>query len=518
MAAHPRPWLQVVKDNVPSRLVLVALATRLLLYGNIRVLYPLKNFIAEDWGISSTEMNNILAAGELSSIGAGVVGSLGDRYGNRAVALGSWAMVVIFSCIVLCPPSLELEMVARIISSLFATVFMVATQSAVVAETDPSKMGFVTGISESGWGFSILALVPILTVIYESGGWRAMWGTLCGLMIPICFELWFKFPEDDRFLKQKELEDADQKSLEDEQVEEGIAKEDDSVSHTSSNDEREMKSSLATSSRRKHTIDGQVSSASNKFTWARFKESSYYASFTPGPVMFNLSSLILNIGHNLMFLAFTDWASIYYDVDAESMGVASFGIGAAELAGDICVILFSGRIGLLNTIYIAGTLFAIAMGMFILAADHSFGAGVALAAILFMPGEAMIVSQIALAESYVVEKHRTTMLAMNYQCHFLGRAIGAFIADAIWNRGEVFSSGLLGVCSAVIAVLLQFFSAYYIPSTSEEEIEDLDGEDKAEAEGNALELPEDNLDQVGIAEDTPADATNNTSIKKMAVV
>lgn len=471
----------------------MALASRLLLYGNIRVLYPLKNFIAEDWGISSTEMNNILAAGELSSIGAGVVGSLGDIYGHRVMALGSWGMALVFCCLVLCPPSLELEMVARVISSLFGTVFMVATQSAVVAETEQSQLGYVTGISESGWSISILALVPILTVIYENGGWRAMWGTLCILMVPLCFELYFKFPQDERMVKDKESSminvmssSSEAPALKEKNIlDTSETNEDHVMSNYGGNDsfagnkeivpmEREninpRISEAKDNSTRKMELqsseNGQPPNTPQKMTWAWFKESSYYAVFMPGPTMFNLSSLVLNIGHNLMFLAFTDWAFIYYNVDAESMGVASFGIGAAELAGDLFVIFFSGRLGLLNTIYITCVFFAIAIGMFILAAEHSFGAGVALAAILFLPGESIIVAQIALAESYVVEKHRTTMLAMNYQCHFLGRAIGAFIADSIWNRGEVFSSGLLGVASTVVALLLQFFSSFYIPKPS----------------------------------------------------
>jgi len=445
-AANSKTWMQVFKDHVPSRLVFVSLITRLLLYGNIRVLYPLKNFIAEDWGLTSAEMNNILAAGELSSIGAGIVGSLGDVYGNRIIALGSWAMTVIFTCIVLCPPSLELDMIARIISSLFATVFIVVSQSAVVAETDPRQMGFVTGISESGWGFSILALVPILTVIYEHAGWRAMWSTLCALMVPLCFELWFKFPEDDRISKQKICHNKTEIQV----IEQG---ENIAPSRESSECNIVIQDSTKVG----------ISNSKMELALMKLKTSSYRAVFMPGPLMFNLSSMILNIGHNLMFLAFTNWASIYHYVDAESMGVASFGIGAAELAGIMCVVCFSSRLGLLNTIYIAGTSFAVAIGMFILAADHSFSAGVAVAAILFLPGESMIVSQIALAEIYVPQHQRTTMLAMNFQFHFLGRAIGAFVAEPIWSKGEVLSSGLLGVSAAVVAVLLQFFSSCYIP-------------------------------------------------------
>lgn len=446
--------LRALRTKKPSRLVYLALLTRVLLYGNIRVLYPLKNFLAQDWGVAEKDMNYILAAGELSSVGAGLVGSLGDRYGNRALAIAAWSMVFIFSCLVLCPPSLPLLFIARIISSLFATVFMVATQSAVVEQTDPNELGFATGVAETGWAFATLALVPILSVIYEYTEWRTMWGILCGLMLPIFVELWYKFPDDLRINRR----DGN-----------GEVSENKFVEHNESRDYNNA-SSLPCERQSGTTIRRSGLFQMNKLSWAYFRTTSIYACvFSIGPLMFNLSSLVLNIGHNLMFLAFTDWALKYYNVNAENMGAATFAIGAAELAGDMWVIFISDRIGLPATIKISSLFFALAIGMFILAARHSYAAGVALAAIIYLPGEAAFVAQIALAESFVPDHQRTTMLAMNYQCHFLGRAVGAFIADSIWSHGEVFSSGLLGVGTGVLTFLLQVLSERYIPANDVQE-------------------------------------------------
>ncbi|GBG31587.1 Hypothetical Protein FCC1311_078122 [Hondaea fermentalgiana] len=447
-----------------SRFVLVTLLEKLLVYTSVRVVYPLVNYLGDDWGLTREEMGYVLAAGEVAAIPAGLIAAMGDRVGNRVVAISAWYVFLAGSLMILAPSSLALIVCARVLVSLFGTLFLTVSQSSLVEQTDDSAIGFVTGITEMGWGFSILVLVPILTVVYEHTGWRPMFGILSALIAPLCIEVYRKYPKDARF------------------------------AHTV----RTEHNAPAAAASPLHGDDDQTKGTSRGSIFrglSSLRKSTYWTClFMTGPLLFNLSSLIFNTGHNVMFLAFADWAYEYYDVEAEKMGAASFAIGATEMIGDLLVIFIGDRVGLMRLTKIASVLFAFFVGMFILAADHSLAAGIALAALLFLPGETFIVAQIALAEKFVPQHLRTTMLGINFQCHFLGRAIGAFIAESLWKNGEILSTSLLGIGAAVVSLILVCAAHPYLPQTNSTNSNDVENDDANEDQSNDSGSPQETAD------------------------
>jgi len=442
-----------------TRFTIATVPQKVLLYSSLRVVYPLVNFLGTEWGFSKAEMGVVLAAGELAAIPAGFVSPFGDKYGNRGLAQWSWTLVFLSSLLMLVPPTLAGMVVIRVLIHFFATLYMILAQSTLVSQVAEESRGFVTGITELSWGLSILTYVPLLTVIYDQAGWRTTFGVISLSLALLFYEVRKNYPADDRALRP---------ALNDSEIERGQTR-------------KETLNQLGLSFR-------QITSTS---FLSRFRSSKYWSCLvSTGPLLFNMAAVFINVSHNLLFIAFANWAFEEHNLEPQEMGAATFGIGATELLGNFVLIFFADSFGILRFTLLNLGCFAGAIGLFFWLVDSSFIVAVVLIAVAYLPGEIVVVALIAVAERFVAEDMRTTVLGINYQANFVGRAIGALIAEPLWRAGGLLAScfssiGLLVVAFGLIVASEPFMLTDQTPSFFHDGKEEDDGQEAEKEESEA---------------------------------
>lgn len=409
-----------------GRFVWMTIPEKVLLYGNIRMLYTWAPILATDWGLSREQMSAVLTAGELAAIVAGFVTPAADKLGNRVMGIAAWVFAVACAALILLPPTFASILCIRVSASFAATVYLVCAQSSIINGLQgEDNRGLVTGLSETSWSISILCLIPLLSLFFDQFGWRATFGLFLALLCPFLAEIVFYFPEDKRIRRRVSDDDLD--------------------------------------------IDKRSSP-----WWKSLYRTKYMVVLrNPTALIFNLSSMFFNIAHNATFVCFTFWAVDEHDVDVEQMALVSFVIGAAELIGAALVMFAGDRFGMFNCIYVALGLYTSFTVLFFYLSKMSLYAGLAGISLLYVPGEFVIVAQIAMVEQFVGADYRSTLLGINFQMHFVGRAIGAAIAPAMYAAGGLQLLTIVGCSCAVVAFVLVAMShrRFHKPLTSEIELQ-----------------------------------------------
>jgi predicted MFS family arabinose efflux permease len=419
MAARARRFCA----KCPPRFVLFTVLVKILMYGSSRLIYPFVVFLAADWGLSTTQMGVVLAAGEWGAVPAGFIASLGDQLGNRKVGLVFFAVFLASSLAMLLPPTLTGLVVTRVCLHLSAVVYVIVNQSTLVASVGQDGAGWITGLTETSWALSILTMIPLLSLAYTAWGWRALFGLPC-LVIALLFpEVWWDYPAD----------------------------------------VPPAASAASGAASAKHA--GLLARSWHALSRSRYVRALCLA----GPLIFNLSSMVFNVGQNILFLGFASWAAEVHGLDPEQMGGLSFGVGACELAGSLAVLFWSDRVGVYRAVYWGAAASALSIALFAGVAAVSFHAGLALGCLTFVASEVVIVCQIAVVERFVSSDLRTSLLGINFQCHFLGRGIGALLAEPVWRAGGLAATGASGAAASAVCLLLVWAASAYLPDDSEGE-------------------------------------------------
>jgi predicted MFS family arabinose efflux permease len=405
----------------PPRFVLFTVLVKILMYGSSRLIYPFVSFLAADWGLSTAQMGVVLAAGEWGAVPAGFIASLGDQLGNRKVGLVFYAVFLASSLAMLLPPTLVGLAATRVFLHLSAVVYVIVNQSTLVASVGQDGAGWITGLTETSWALSILTMIPLLSLAYTAWGWRALFGLPCLVIALLFTEVWWDYPADAPAVPSAPSAAASAKEA-------GV---------------------LAQS-------------------WRSLSRSRYMRALClAGPLIFNLSSMVFNVGQNILFLGFAIWAAEVHGLDPEQMGGLSFGVGVCELAGSLAVLVWSDRIGLYRAVYWGAAVSAFSIALFAGVASVSFHGGLALGCLTFIASEVVIVCQIAVVERFVSSDLRTSLLGINFQCHFLGRGIGALLAEPVWRAGGLAATGASGAAASAVCLLLVWAASAYLPDGNE---------------------------------------------------
>jgi len=403
----------------------MSLLNKIVIYGSLRMVYPLLSYLADDWGLTRTEIGYILGLSEIGGIPAGFLATLGDIYGTRRVGLLSYSLFIVASFLMLVPPTFVGLAVIRVLLMTTGTLYAIVSTTAMLQEHVGKGAGWITGISETGWALCSFTLLPILALIYEIFDWRAPFVVVALFTTLLLPEVYVDFPKHDV------------------------------TPHTSSRGEN------SSSSRSKRSL------------WGKFKRSHYVEVMCmPGPVLFAVSGFFFSMAHNLTYIIFVNWAVDVHGLHADDMGGATFAIGAAEIIGAVLVVLFADRIGLYWSIYLCNISFFVGLIVFSLYGQFAAGAGiaggVAIISIVMLPGQFSLVAQVAAMDDLVGPRLLSTAMGLNFQLFFAGRAVGAVIADPIWVSGGLVWSGVLdAVCILISLILLKLAEPYLITKGSE---------------------------------------------------
>lgn len=117
------------------------------------------------------------------------------------------------------------------------------------------------------------------------------------------------------------------------------------------------------------------------------------------------------------------------------IGTTQIVIGAAELLGSMSILLFSDKLGLRNTLLITSAMFSIAIFCLIPVSSSSELTGVLVVLFLiYMPGEAAIVANLAVTTTYVPLPLKTTLLGINLQSMAISRAVATKVGEYLYRE------------------------------------------------------------------------------------
>jgi len=413
-------------------------------YGGLRFLYPMSEFLAKDWGLSSTQMSAVLAMGEF--VPAGLFSSAGDVIGPYRLAVSSFLLTVIASFGMLLPPSFPSLLVFRFMFGFGLFLFMVGAQTAATNEAPPAMRDCVTGTLEITFSLSGLILVPILSVVYQNGGWRAPFGVLAAMIT-----LHLPYLVYMTFFKRKgsvvDVEADENNHQKDEEEPRGIGDIDEPKEGTTKSAGNEP-SGVGEDSPSEPLPEekGQREGLRVGLRW------------NTGALAFNLSGFCLTIAINLLVTELGLLLHSYFGLSEAETGTASLAMSLAEFSGTLVTIIYpsSGFMAM----EITGVLMFGAMLLYsyigTLTLPISLG-GLVFVAIL---GEFGTVQRFSRAPLFASPEDASAMLGMHVQFQVLGRTIGAAIAAQLFFRAD--DNFMLGhaVCcwvSAACALLMVVF-------------------------------------------------------------
>ena len=451
------------------------------LMGNtaLRSPYPLSTFLQADWNFSDDEMSLTLAIAEFAALPAGFLGPLGDKVGNKRLALGSLffsgaSMLLTLLAHVLNDGSSKFVLVAiaRFLFNFSYTVCQVSMQAVCMEHADPpGKRGRVTGLLEVSWAASGLLGIPLAGALYGKavlatpdaaaataangtavalangtaaasavgtvgaaqsivinvGGWASWMTPFTFFGVGMClwaFLLLFAF---------KAMLSGDRQNP---------AAAGASSSSSSSSSSATSKSTTAAATTTATTKKKQGSTTFRN--WSR-------VFFSRQVLALNLSGCLFSAAHNLVFTGYGYWVAEVWNLDAAEAGMTSFAVGASELVGVSLLLLpCVERFGLAKTSIASHIAVLAALAGLAALNAASLAAGLVFLFLLYGPFETLIVANIAFAVEFAREGAKATVIGAFFQWMFVGRTLGAVVARPVWDLGAI-SYGIGGMAAACIA-------------------------------------------------------------------
>ncbi|MGX1808222.1 MFS transporter [Nocardia sp. NPDC055321] len=161
-----------------GRTVGAVCAVGILVVGQLYVVLPVLNRLAEDWETSTSAVTWTTTAFGLA-YGAGflVTGPLSDRFGRRPVIVGGLLATVVSSLIVALAPGLGLGLAARVLQGLTASFFAPAAFAYLSERIAPERRIFaLTCLTSSFLAAGVVAQV-LAQLVGAAWGWHAIFVT-----------------------------------------------------------------------------------------------------------------------------------------------------------------------------------------------------------------------------------------------------------------------------------------------------------------------------------------------------
>lgn len=168
-----------------GRLIVVAIAMRLVVDTAVRLFYPFLPEISRGLGITLSQGGLLLALRSAMVFPSPIFGAWSDRHGPRGLltaalltqAAGLWWLSTAQGLASAIPPILLL--------GLASTAFIPNLQAAVASLVPFHRRGRVVGIIEFSWAITGLVILPIVGVMMVQNGWQAPLRILAGLSLVV---------------------------------------------------------------------------------------------------------------------------------------------------------------------------------------------------------------------------------------------------------------------------------------------------------------------------------------------
>ena len=407
-------------SKICSPTLIIFVSCKLWTYVGIRFLYPLSQFLGDDWHLSSQEMSIVLAAGEF--VPAGFFSSAGDVIGPNKLVIISFGSVVISSSLMLLPPNLISLVLIRFLYGFSMFLFMIAAQTAATSSVEDSQKDCITGLLELPFSFSALTLLPLLSLAYEDLGWRAPFAIMaiaCVIHYPLL--IWVicrQKPNGSQIRNTSEETELVRMDVVDQAQEQHPPKDDmEQDGHNGTEiPPRDV------SHQRNNTTAGKRKGFCAGLVWGT------------GALAYNLSGMFLTTAVNLITTEFGFLLHSFYKLDESDAGTAALVMGFAEFCG---VLLATRNFGPdTKAIEIFSGLFLLCVIIFTVVG--SLGLVIALLSLfpLFLLGELGTVQRLSRADTFANAVDATAMLGSQVQFQVIGRTIGALVAAPLFFQDE----------------------------------------------------------------------------------
>lgn len=182
MTPSPRP---ASGSASTGRLIVVAIAMRLVVDTAVRMFYPYLPEISRGLGITLSQGGLLLALRSAMVFPSPLFGAWSDRHGPRALltaalltqAAGLWWLSTAQGLASAIPPIVLL--------GLASTAFIPNLQAAVASHVPFHRRGRVVGIIEFSWAITGLVILPLIGVMMVQSGWQAPLRVLAGLSLAV---------------------------------------------------------------------------------------------------------------------------------------------------------------------------------------------------------------------------------------------------------------------------------------------------------------------------------------------
>lgn len=355
-----------------------------------RFAYPFLPVFMEDFNLSAFAATVLIAATQIPAVVGILWGPLGDKYGyQRLMTAGILIMFTGFISFVITQSYLTL-LLALFAAGLGKNIYDPNGQACANSNVARKYRGLVTGVLETGWAFSTLIGVPLVTLLIYHYSWRAPFLVLAvsAMFLIIVLRL-VLLPDQKQLIKVDLLQTYRQ------------------------------------------AFSGMLR---NKAIW--------------GLALF---FFCVGFANDAVFISYSRWLDASFHMTYVAVGIGTAIIGTAELCGELTTAFIAEKMGykrlfvialalsILVTALLAGAGVTPALAWLLL-----FGA--------FFGAETLIVTGFAFSQDFLPGQ-RSTILSLAFTATNIGRICGIFAGSGFWELGGMALVGIVSASAMGLALI-----------------------------------------------------------------
>jgi predicted MFS family arabinose efflux permease len=170
------------KTDRPIYFQAVVLAfSRLVLNGNLRMLYPFLPVFARGLGVSITDLSLAVTARAFMGSLNPIMAAMGERQARKTSMLTGIGLFIAAMLLVVIWPTYPAFFAAMLVSMIGMFILIFSIQAHLGDRVPYQQRGRILAVTEMGWSFSFILLVPLIGFLIDQYGWQAPFPLLAGL-------------------------------------------------------------------------------------------------------------------------------------------------------------------------------------------------------------------------------------------------------------------------------------------------------------------------------------------------
>ena len=369
----------------------VATCARLLINTSRRFAYPFASALSRGLGVPLAAITSLIAVNQMTGVVSPVFGSLGDRWGYRAMMLAGVGMLTLGMLAGGLLPAYGMVLLALLLAGMAKSVFDPALQAYLGERVPYQRRGLAIGLAEFAWAGSALVGLPVVGLLIERLGWRSPFLVLGGLGLLSAIALWILIPNDKR--RQRGPDDP-QSVLQ---------------------------------------------------AWQRLSRERAVL----GALAFGL---LISVANDNLFVVYGAWLESAFGLTVAALGAATTVIGVAELLGEGLTASIADRLGLKRALVVGSILSALSYALLPLV-GRTLPLALAGLFTTFLTFEFTVVTSFSLFTE-ILPTARGTMMSSNMAASSIGRVIGALVGGQVWLAGGLPATGFVSAAVTGLALVL----------------------------------------------------------------